>query len=150
MNPGAIKAQRALAAEIEKQHSCILAALDKLFQHSVPSDGRPPRLRLVWPATEAIDRDTTGEGLRALIRYRGRDLWSYGGEVQLFAAMRAIAAARPGRRSWNQMQLAALWADIGAAIDMGPPAQIVDLPSHRIGGKLDASDLGPPGLQPAR
>jgi hypothetical protein len=131
--------------EIEKQHRCILAALDKLFLHEVPAEGQPrPRLRLVWPATEAIDRNPVGEGLRALIRYRGRDLWSYGGEYQLFVAMRMIAAARPGHRSWNQMQLMALWDDIGAGIDMGPPAQLVDLPPPRVGGKVDASDLGPP------
>jgi hypothetical protein len=133
VNPAArSKARRALAAEIEKQHGAILAALDKLFLREVPTDRHPrARLRLVWPATEVIDRDRVGEGLRAFIRYRGRDLWSYGGELQLFAAMRAIAAARPGRRSWNQAQLATLWFDIEAASDLGPPALCIDGPELR-------------------
>jgi hypothetical protein len=115
------KAQRAITAEIEKLHETILDALDELFVHEVPKG--PRRLRLVWPAVEAIDRDEIGIGLRALIRNRGRDLWAYGGMDQLFRAMHEIAEARPERRMWDRMQLMALWADIGVTAERSPVAQ---------------------------
>jgi hypothetical protein len=134
MNPrtiGASKAQQALSAEIKKQHRAILAALDKLFVHEVPTGARP-RLRLAWPVIEAIDRDPVGEGLRVFIARRGRDLWSFGGEVELFLAMRAVMAARPGRQSWNRAQLMDLWSDIGAPSpresDLSPTRLLADPP----------------------
>lgn len=60
-----------------------------------------------------IDRDPAGEGLRAFIIRRDWDLRAFGGYLELFAAARAVMAARPERRMWNRTQLAALWGDIG-------------------------------------
>jgi len=80
MNPrtiGASKAQQALSVEIKKQHRAILAALDKLFVHEVPTGARP-RLRLAWPAIEVIDRDPVGEDPMRVIRGQGRYPWSVG------------------------------------------------------------------------
>jgi hypothetical protein len=106
--------RRASLAEIERQRSSVLAALDKLFEHEVPADGqRRIPLRLVWPIGDAIDRDPEGGGLRAYIIRRGWDLWGYGGHLELFAAVRAVMVARPDRQMWNRTQLAALWGDIG-------------------------------------
>jgi hypothetical protein len=103
-------------AEIVKQRGAVIDALDKLFAHEVPAVGcRRAELRLVWPRESVLDRDPIGEGLRAFIVHRGRDLWACGGDAELFAAVRAIMTARPARRLWNRTQLAALWADIGEA-----------------------------------
>jgi hypothetical protein len=101
--------------EFREQHEAIVTALDELFAHEVLVEKPPPKLRLVWPALEAIDRDWTGEGLRAFVVYRGQDLWELGGHLALFEAMRVVMAARPGHQAWNRTQLTALWADIGAA-----------------------------------
>jgi hypothetical protein len=103
-------------AEIAKQRGAVIDALDKLFVHEVPVAGhRRVELRLVWPRESVLDRDPIGEGLRAFIIHRGRDLWACGGDAELFAAVRAIMTARPTQRMWNRTQLAALWADIGEA-----------------------------------
>jgi hypothetical protein len=106
------KSIRTDRAEIDKQHSAVLAALDKLFELEVPRWPRPI-LHLVAPAIEAIDRDPAGEGLRAFIIRRGWDVWAIGGELELFGAMRAVMVARPHRQVWNRHQLSTLWADIG-------------------------------------
>jgi hypothetical protein len=97
--------------EVEKQHGAVLAALDRLFEHEVPR--RRSRLRLVSPAMSVLKVDRTGEGLRAFIVSRGRDLFDIGGHLELFGAVRAIVAARPERQTWNRTQLATLWGDIG-------------------------------------
>ena len=97
--------------EIEKQRGAVLVALDRLFEHEVPR--RRSRLRLVSPAMSVLKVDRTGEGLRAFIVSRGRDLFNIGGHLELFAAVRAVMAARPERQMWNRTQLAALWGDIG-------------------------------------
>jgi hypothetical protein len=108
------KRRRADPAEIEKQRSAVVDALDRLFTHEVPAGGRRRvGIRLVWPVGDAIDRDPTGEGLRAFIVRRGWDLWAIGGHLELFRAVRAVMAARPQRQMWNRTQLAALWGDIG-------------------------------------
>jgi hypothetical protein len=70
-------------------------------------------LRLVRSLSDAIDHGPAGEGLRAYIARRGSDLWAFGGELELFGAMRAVAAARPQREKWNCRVLSALWANIG-------------------------------------
>src|ERR1700733_11535637 len=95
-------------AEIAKQRGAVIDALDKLFAHEVPVGCRRVELRLVWPRESVLDRDPVGEGLRAFIIHRGRDLWVCGGDAELFAAVRAIMVARPARRMWNRTQLAAL------------------------------------------
>jgi hypothetical protein len=101
-------------AQIEKQLGAVVDALDRLFVHEVPADDRRRiTLRLVWPVAEAIDRDPVGAGLRAFITRRGWDLWAIGGDLELFAAARAVMTSRPERRMWNRTQLAALWGDIG-------------------------------------
>jgi hypothetical protein len=106
--------RRVSLAEIEKQHIAIVVALDRLFAHEVPAGERHRvGLRLVWPEEDALDRDPIGEGLRAFIVRRGWDLLTFGGQVELFAAVRAVMAARPERRMWNRTLLAALWGDIG-------------------------------------
>jgi hypothetical protein len=100
--------------DVAKQRGAVIDALDKLFAHEVPVAGRRRvELHLVWPRESVLDRDPIGEGLRAFIIHRGRDLWACGGDAELFAAVRAIMTARPARRMWNRTQLAALWADIG-------------------------------------
>lgn len=101
------------ATSIEDQHGAILAALDKLYEHEVPQRRSRTRLRLVTPRLAVLKADQTGEGLRLFLRSRGQDLYGAGGHLGLFAAVRAVMMARPGRRTWNQMQLAALWGDIG-------------------------------------
>jgi hypothetical protein len=103
--------RRVSSAEIEKQHGAVLAALDRLFEHEVPK--RRSRLRMVSPAMSVLKVDRTGEGLRAFIVSRGRDLFDIGGHPELFGAVRAIVAARPERQTWNTMVLTALWANIG-------------------------------------
>jgi hypothetical protein len=85
--------------------------LDKLFALETPRAGKPV-LRLVGPG-ETIDREHAGEELRAFIVRRGWDLWAYGGELELFGALRAIMAAQPRRQLWNRTMLSSLWADIG-------------------------------------
>ena len=106
--------RRSGPAEIEKQRGAVIDALDRLFAYEVPADDRCRiTLRLVWPEGEAIDLDPVGEGLRAFIIRRGWDLWTFGGHLELFAAVRAVMAARPQRQMWNRTQLAALWGDIG-------------------------------------
>jgi hypothetical protein len=100
--------------EIERQRFGVIVALDKLFAVEVPPADQRPQLRLVWPAIEAINRDRAGEGLRAFIDRRGRDLYAIGGQLELFATVRVVMAARPERQTWNRMQLANLWGDIGA------------------------------------
>jgi hypothetical protein len=97
--------------EIEKQRGAVLAALDRLFEHEVPK--RRSRLRLVSPIMSVLKVDRTGEGLRAFIVSRGRDLFDIGGQLELFGAVRAIVAARPERQTWNTMVLTGLWANIG-------------------------------------
>jgi hypothetical protein len=99
-------------AEIDKQRSAVLQALDKLFELEGPR-GAKPGLRLVRPVLEAIDHDLAGQGLRAFIIRRGWDLWTVGGDLELFGAMRAVMAARPQRQMWNRHLLSTLWADIG-------------------------------------
>jgi hypothetical protein len=84
-----------------------------LYEYEVPHGPRPA-LRLVRSVSDAIDHDPTGEGLRAFIIRRGWDLWAFGGELELFGAMRAVMAARPERQTWNRHLLSTLWADIGA------------------------------------
>jgi hypothetical protein len=96
----------------EKQHGAVLAALDKLYEHEVPT--RRSRLRLVSPAISVLKVDRTGEGLRLFLRSRGRDLYALGGHLELFAAVRAVILARPERRAFNRTLLASLWSDIGA------------------------------------
>jgi hypothetical protein len=111
---GESKRRGASLAKIEKQRGAVVDALDRLFVHEVPAGGRRRvGLRLVWPVGDAIDRDPTGEGLRAFIVRRGWDLWAIGGHLELFRAVRAIMTARPQRQMWNRTQLAALWGDIG-------------------------------------
>jgi hypothetical protein len=93
-------------AGIEKQCGAVVDALDRLFTHEVLVGGRRRTpLRLVWPEGEAIDRDPVGEGLRAFIVRRGWDLWTLGGHLELFEAVRAVMAARPERQMWNRVQL---------------------------------------------
>jgi hypothetical protein len=97
--------------EVEKQHGAVLAALDRLFEHEVPK--RRSHLRLVSPAMSVLKIDRTGEGLRAFIVSRGRDLFDIGGHLELFGTVRSIVVARPERQTWNTMVLTALWANIG-------------------------------------
>ena len=103
-------------AEVAKQRGAVIDALDKLFAHEVPIAAcRRVELRLVWPRESVLDRNPIGEGLRAFIVHRGRDLWLSGGDAELFASVRAIMEARPARRMWNRTQLATLWANVGEA-----------------------------------
>jgi hypothetical protein len=97
--------------EIDRQHSAILEALDKLFALETPRAGKPV-LHLVQSGDLSVG-DRAGEGLRAFIIRRGWDLWAYGGELELFGAMRAVMAAQPSRQMWNRTVLSSLWADIG-------------------------------------
>jgi len=99
--------------EIEKQHGAVVVALDKLFEHEVPKRRSRARLRLAAPRLAALKADQVGEGLRAFIISRGWDLWTFGGHLELFAAVHAVMAARPDRQMWNRTQLTALWGDIG-------------------------------------
>jgi hypothetical protein len=98
--------------EFDRLLTGILAALDKLHTLEVPRGSRPV-LRLVLSVGEAVDRDPTGEGLRAFLIRRGWDLWTLGGESALFGAVRAALAARPDRKMWIRHVLSALWVDIG-------------------------------------
>ena len=110
----AAKKPNAGSAEVDKQRGAVVDALDRLFAHEIPAGDRPRVcLRLVWPEGEAIDRDPVGEGLRAFIIRRGKDLWTIGGHLELFAAVYAIMLARPERQMWNRTMLATLWGDIG-------------------------------------
>src|SRR6516162_5983203 len=97
----AIRSSQIGRAEVEKQHGAILQALDRLFELEVPRGPRPG-LRLVRSPSDAIDHDPAGEGLRAFITRRGWDLWAFGGELELFGAMRVVMAARPHRQMWNR------------------------------------------------
>jgi hypothetical protein len=51
--------------------------------------------------------------LRAFLVRRGWDVWTSGGELELFKTMRHVMAARPDRQRWNRAVLSALWADVG-------------------------------------
>jgi hypothetical protein len=99
--------------EVGRQRTGVIVALDKLFAAEVLAADRHPKLRLVWPAIEAIDRDSAGEGLRTFITRRGRDLYAIGGQLELFATVRAVMVVRPERQAWNRTQLASLWGSIG-------------------------------------
>ncbi|HZZ25979.1 MAG TPA: hypothetical protein VFE60_27035 [Roseiarcus sp.] len=101
------------ATSVEEQRGAVIAALDKLYEHEVPKRRSRTRLRLVTPRLAALKADQTGEGLRLFLQSRGRDLWAIGGHLELLAAVRVVMAARPGRKTWNTMQLTALWSDIG-------------------------------------
>jgi hypothetical protein len=103
---------RIAKAEVEQQHRAILSALDKLYEYEVPLRSSRPALRLV-AAGEGGAGPSEGEELRASIVRRGWDLWAFGGELELFGAMRAVMAARPYRQKWNRTVLSGLWLDIG-------------------------------------
>jgi hypothetical protein len=98
--------------EVEKQHGAILEALDKLYAYEVPARGGKSVLRLVQPG-ETIDHDPTGQKLRDFIERRGWDLWTIGGELELFGGLRAVMAAQPHRQRWNRTMLSGIWAQIG-------------------------------------
>jgi hypothetical protein len=108
----AVRSRQIGQVEVERQHGAILQALDKLFELEVPRGSRPA-LRLVRSLSDAINHDPVGEGLRSFIIRRGWDLWTFGGDLELFGAMRAVMAARPQRQMWNRHLLSTLWADIG-------------------------------------
>jgi hypothetical protein len=106
---------RSSGTEVSQQFAAVVMALDKLFEAEVPRGASRPVLRLVSP----IDDDVFGagalasEGLRAFLVRRGCDIWTCGGEIELFNAMRHVMAARPRRQRWNRFVLSTLWADIG-------------------------------------
>jgi hypothetical protein len=100
-------------AEIENQHGAVIAALDRLFTHEVPSRRSRVNLRLVAPKMAALKADQAGEGLRLFLRSRGRDLYSIGGDEELMLAFSAVMRERPDRRAFNRTLLASLWSDIG-------------------------------------
>jgi hypothetical protein len=114
----AVRVQKPDRAEIGRQYGAVLLALDELFGLEVPR-GPAPKLRLVRSFGEAVDRDHVGESLRAIIIRRGEDLFAIGGQLGLFAAVRAVMAARPDRQRWNNHALSALWAGIGAEAPVG-------------------------------
>lgn len=97
-------------AEIEKQRGAVVAALDRLFAHEIPTRRR---LRLVAPKMAVLKADQAGEGLRLFLRSRGRDLYAIGGDEELMLAFSAVMRERPDRRAFNRMLLASLWSDIG-------------------------------------
>ena len=102
--------------EVENQHAAILQALDKLYDISAPPNGTlKPVLSLVLPDEEiCVHHNLDRERLRAFLERRGWDLWAFGGEIELFGAMRHVMAARPQRQKWNRTMLSALWWDVGA------------------------------------
>jgi hypothetical protein len=109
----AVKApKKAFRVEVERQHRAVLDALDKLYKYEVPARAGKPALRLVRPGGD-VDPYPAAAELRAFIVERGVALWAYGGELELFGAMRAVMAARPYRQKWNRTVLSTLWADIG-------------------------------------
>jgi hypothetical protein len=85
----------------------LVQILDRLFELEVPRGSRSPRL------VQSGDRDPGGVRLRAQLVRCGWDLWTIGGELALFDALRAIMVAQPHRQLWNRTVLSALWADIG-------------------------------------
>jgi hypothetical protein len=111
--PVAPETGRGSLAEIEKQRAAVLVALDKLHAHEVPASGSRPILRLVHPPMAVVDHDPVGAGLRVFITCRGWDLFALGGQLELFAAVRAVMRARPERQTWNRTVLAALWSCVG-------------------------------------
>jgi hypothetical protein len=107
---------------VEKLRRAVLAALDKLYAHETPKRRSRSRLRLVTPFMAVLEADQTGAGLRLFIISRGRELYAAGGHLELFAAVRAIVAARPARKTWNTLMLASLWSDIGDGAQFSPDA----------------------------
>jgi hypothetical protein len=99
-------------AEVRRLRSTVLAALDRLYAHETAAGAA--RLRLVWSAGGVASTDSEGEELRATIARCGWNLWSYGGQLELFAAVREMLEARPSRQAWYRTQLQGLWGDIGA------------------------------------
>jgi hypothetical protein len=100
-------------AETRPQLDAVIAALDRLFAHEIPTWRSRPHLRLVGPALSVLKADQMGEGLRLFLRSRGRDLYTIGGDEELMLAFSAVMRERPDRRAFNRTLLASLWSDIG-------------------------------------
>jgi hypothetical protein len=101
------------AADVQQQCGAVVLALDKLFVAEVPQRVARPMLRLVPPLEDELG-EPAGEELRAFLVRRGWDIWTIGGELELFKAVRHVMSVRPDRQRWNRAMLSMLWADIGS------------------------------------
>jgi hypothetical protein len=88
-------------------------ALNELFEAERPNRGSLySQPRLVWPPLAVVKRYPEEEGLRALIRRYGWDIYLVGGVRALAETLTRILEAEPERADWIALTLPALWRGI--------------------------------------